>query len=246
VERKKAGGRKKSGERLFTLIELLVVIAIIAILAALLLPALGKAKTLAQSSACAGNVRQLGIATGSYVTDWNGWLPVKQYKLSGGLATNWKNQLAPYLGYQNVSFNYIFDGMNKRIFKCPLWNHDLVAETGTSIAWCYEGGYGWTSDVSGYEDWSSYPRRNIGKLTCLTETILAADSITDCATSYCYAALQHPSADLNIAIGNRHKLGANVLWADLHVKWDRWSFLVAGKSMPGFYAMDYFFMAKTQ
>ena len=38
--------------------------------------------------------------------------------------------------------------------------------------------------------------------------------------------------------------GANVLWADLHVECDRWSFLVSGKAIPGFTTSDYYFMPK--
>lgn len=54
----------------FTLIELLVVISIISLLVAMLLPALGSARSAAQAQACMAQVRQIGMSATMYGMDW--------------------------------------------------------------------------------------------------------------------------------------------------------------------------------
>src|SRR5438552_4455906 len=63
----------------FTLVELLVVIGIIAVLIAILLPALGRARSQAQSVACLANLRSIGQAINIYAVNNKQSLPFGYY-----------------------------------------------------------------------------------------------------------------------------------------------------------------------
>src|SRR4051812_35519635 len=85
----------------FTLIELLVVIAIIAILAAILFPVFAQAREKARQASCASNLKQLGLATMTYMADYDDTFPTTSVAY-GFVVPDWKTyywayRLAPYM-----------------------------------------------------------------------------------------------------------------------------------------------------
>jgi prepilin-type N-terminal cleavage/methylation domain-containing protein/prepilin-type processing-associated H-X9-DG protein len=70
----------------FTLIELLVVIAIIAVLAAILFPVFAQAREKGRQTTCLSNMKQMGLAFGQYLTDFDSQYPTcdnDKAKISG-------------------------------------------------------------------------------------------------------------------------------------------------------------------
>jgi prepilin-type N-terminal cleavage/methylation domain-containing protein/prepilin-type processing-associated H-X9-DG protein len=124
----------------FTLIELLVVIAVIAILAGLLLPALSRAKTKAQSAACSSNLRQLALGWDLYSDDFEDRLIVNHARVqTTAERQSWVNNIQDWLNTEdNTNVALILSGklapyvsQSTRIYKCP--SDRSMAQNGARI-----------------------------------------------------------------------------------------------------------------
>lgn len=113
----------------FSIIELITVVAIVSILVALLLPAIQAARESARRATCAAQLRQLGIASHSYVNSHNKYPPgVKQWPFSPPVAYRGVSLFAyllPYLDEANSLATWDYDN--------PMNNADQGSASRTAL-----------------------------------------------------------------------------------------------------------------
>jgi len=217
----------------FTLVELLVVIAIIGILSALLLPALTRAKAAGQRAACAGNLRQLGLATQLYWDDnagnsfkylqtgttnnghnyWFGWIEdsspqvpdgQRAFDLSAGM-------LFPYLR-----------GGDVRLCPSPAWNSPEFELKGTNVIFSY-GCNGYVFSAPG----DSLTNEKNLRHPATTALFADAAQVDPFAAAnfqewyYLDNELTQPAANYQPNGHFRHAQTANVTFADGHVNLEK-------------------------
>ncbi len=199
----------------FTLIELLVVIAIISILAAILFPVFAKARERARTASCASNLRQLAMAMLMYCDDYDERFPPGLAIIPGPVAPyavtamslimpytrNWQLAVCPSDGDGSVDFT-----------------HGTIAGVSFAepIAMSYHGNKMicrvpfYSPSIPG----GGIPLR-VGDIQRPTETTLLWDAI------WFWSGHWHPDAPTypHDEVDPRHNDGANVAFADAHVKW---------------------------
>jgi prepilin-type processing-associated H-X9-DG protein/prepilin-type N-terminal cleavage/methylation domain-containing protein len=141
----------------FTLIELLVVIAIIAILAALLLPALSKAKSRAQTIVCLNNLQQLELCYHLYAADNNDFLPpnnfvydiISQQPIDNG--PSWCTNLAPFdANPEGIQGGMLFQyNTSLGIYHCPADQSTIQTFGGTKLYQTRLRSYNMSQSVNG-------------------------------------------------------------------------------------------------
>ena len=170
----------------FTLVELLVVIAIIAILASLLLPALNKARSKAQTIQCVSNLRNINTGLLSYTESHESYLPgctESDNPFPPNYRTTWSGLLI-YEGHIRSGKELTCPGIPQWEAYCWEYAYTMTTEkareflgnSGTELWHMAYGGYGLNYFVQGRSS-RTYPRMRIDQIRQPSQKIAVGDSL---------------------------------------------------------------------
>jgi prepilin-type processing-associated H-X9-DG protein len=215
-----------------------VVIAIIALLIALLLPAVSRARRLAQSMACLNNLRQLQTCWLMYANDHNGRLPpnLSVYDLDTGepipgldLRLTWcPGNVRTDVNTTNIEKGYLFPyNRSTAIYHCPA-DQARVAKTNVRHTRSYDmsqsvTGIGFGSVLEGIPTFQTLMQiRNPQPADLFVFLDVHEDEIGDSLFG-----IPVPGDDLDgiwfDLPANRHNDGCNFSFADGHVEHWKWA-----------------------
>ncbi len=198
--------REKDVSKGFTLIELLVVIAIIAILAAILFPVFARARENARRASCMSNEKQMALAVIQYTQDYDEKL-LPSWNARTSSADLWMNIIQPYV-------------KSTQIFFCPSASNLNPSGTLTTSNVAYGWNYNYLTVQSTCTVYPpgdpSYTRYGCGGISIaaipnVAETVMLTDSSQNTLHYVIGYSSYQPSPI--------HMDGANVAFADGHVKW---------------------------
>jgi prepilin-type N-terminal cleavage/methylation domain-containing protein/prepilin-type processing-associated H-X9-DG protein len=218
----------------FTLIELLVVIAIIAILAAILFPVFSRAREQARKASCMSNMKQIMTAMMMYTQDWDERFPVANWgELHPGgtenpAASDWLDGIYPYLKNVQVlacpSQGWSQGICNVIRNRNPVWNTANIRVN-----------YGFSEPVA----LNCGGKGSVAAMKYPADSFIVGESVCHWLGGYWndqkfffrrtawtdwYGCGCPPSGNIppNPDDHTYHSGGANIGFADGHVKWMKW------------------------